>query len=429
MTRAKRQPAASPPHPPIRTRHLPTPPMPRARFISLQKKLEIAQYALACGNIHATARAFPWASRYQIRTWIRSRSQIAEKIAKNPRAYTLHPGAAPKDLALESTVLQWLKAQRAQGFAVSVNDVIIKSLTVEPQFKGECMIALRSWAHRLLRRHRLSIRRRTRVAQHLPADAEATKARYSNRIMKSLAIRAVEKSMFVNMDQTPLWFDAIPTTTIEETGARTVFIRSGASSNQRATLAISVAFDGTKLPLFIVFKGKSDGYIARRLQRTRLPEGIIAVVQENAWMDSRVLDVWFEKVYRPYAESVGNAVLLLDKYKCHSGQEFVDKARAIGSHVRIIPGGHTSVLQPLDVGVNRPFKCRYYSACQRWKIGAYQRQGGSGPMPIPDRNQVIDWLAEIWASFPTEIVQSSFRGSGFKYDANRSVETESESDS
>lgn len=402
--------------------------MPRKRFFKLREKMEIAEYAVNCGNIHATARAYPMVSRYQIRSWIRLRTEMAQKIAQNPSAHTLHPGVMPYDLDLESTVLQWLKSQRAKGFPVSVNDVIVKSLTLQPQFKGGCMKTLCPWAYRFLRRWKLSIRRKTRTAQHLPAEAEAEKARFSDAFMRSLSLRNVQDSMFVNMDQTPLRFDSIPPTTIDDKGASTVAIRSGTSSNQRATLAITVAFDGAKLPLFLIFKGKPGGRIARELDRMQLPANVIATVQEKAWMDMRCMDIWFDKIWRPYAESTGKSVLLLDHFECHRHPAFAEKAGSIGTRVHIIPGGLTSVLQPLDVGVNSPFKLQYQRICQRWKIEEYHRRGGIGRMPVPMRKQVIDWVAQIWDSFPIATVRSSFRGSGFIIDTDRSNETESESE-
>ena len=42
---------------------------------------------------------------------------------------------------------------------------------------------------------------------------------------------------------------------MNERGAKTVSVRRGSTANERRTVCVTVAADGSKLPLFVIFKG------------------------------------------------------------------------------------------------------------------------------------------------------------------------------
>jgi hypothetical protein len=69
-------------------------------------------------------------------------------------------------------------------------------------------------------------------------------------------LHSMDLKYFINMDQTAMYFEMKSTTTIHELGARTVSVCESGSNSKRAMLVLAVAADGTKLPPFVVFKGK-----------------------------------------------------------------------------------------------------------------------------------------------------------------------------
>lgn len=81
--------------------------------------------------------------------------------------------------------------------------------------------------------------------------------------------------MFVNMDETAEYFEAKPKSTVHPSGANTIPIRCTGSSNQCLRAYVTVASDGTKLSLFLNFKGKPHGRIEVTLHHI-LPEGVFA---------------------------------------------------------------------------------------------------------------------------------------------------------
>ena len=88
------------------------------------------------------------------------------------------------------------------------------------------------------------------------------------------------------------------------------------------------------------------------------PQGIIYACQDNAWMDERVMLMWVNMVLKQY---VGTApqnmvpLLFLDSYCCHMMNSVVNVIQDLGVEVEHIPGGCTSLCQPVDFGINRHF--------------------------------------------------------------------------
>ena len=115
-----------------------------------------------------------------------------------------------------------------------------------------------------------------------------------------------------------------------------------------------IAADGTKLPLCAVIKGKTDRCLLKitkdasaAVRRVRLYTSV------KGWMNTEIMLKWLEDVVHPYTHGEPSA-LLLDRYPSHWRPEV--QALAERLHIRLIevPGGMTSTLQPLDVGVNGP---------------------------------------------------------------------------
>ena len=78
-------------------------------------------------------------------------------------------------------------------------------------------------------------------------------------------------------------------------------------------------------------------------------------------MDKRVMLHWVEDVLAPYVALAPPGIIpiiLLDSYHCHVMASVVNVIQDLGCKVVHIPGGCTGLVQPLDVGYNKPFKMR-----------------------------------------------------------------------
>ncbi len=193
------------------------------------------------------------------------------------------------------------------------------------------------------------------MSQHTTEESEEMRQSFAQSTITLMRMNEISRNVFVNMDETAVYFDSQNNYTVCERGAKTVSVRRRSSMNKRCTVCITFAADRTNLPLFLIFKGAVSGPIANSSLHI-LPLGRHGCAQPKDWMDNRVMESWKEKIWKPYVEGITNAALLLDQMESHTHPTFIDSVDEIGTRVIEIPGGFTSVSQPCDVGVIKPFK-------------------------------------------------------------------------
>ncbi len=82
-------------------------------------------------------------------------------------------------------------------------------------------------------------------------------------------------------------------------------------------------------------------------------------------------------------------LLILDSYRCHMMGSVVQRIQELGVEVRHIPGGCTSLCQPVDVGFNKPFKDRMRKQWLSWMIAKGIIHGTTKP---PSWRDVAGWV-------------------------------------
>ena len=145
---------------------------------------------------------------------------------------------------------------------------------------------------------------------------EANRVEFVQSTMTLVHINGINKHCFVNMDETAVYFDSNHNRTINEKDGKTVSVRRGSTANKRCTVCVTVATDGSKLSLFVVFKGSANGRIVKE-SPSILPDSMYGCTKEKAWEDNRVMEIWKEKVRKLYVEDINNSMLLLDQTESH----------------------------------------------------------------------------------------------------------------
>jgi hypothetical protein len=170
----------------------------------------------------------------------------------------------------------------------------------------------------------------------------------------------------LNMDQTPVPFTYNARKRLEIVGRRTVQIRKSKGDTKRATLAMTVSASVKVLKPVNIFKGTRNGQIVTP-EFPNYEEDMVYLCQRAAWMDEEAMIVWVDRVLQPHIETAPPGVmhiLLLDSYRCQMMASVMSKIQDLGVQVQHIPGGCTSLCQPVDIGVNKPFKNRL---CSKWE--------------------------------------------------------------
>jgi hypothetical protein len=175
-----------------------------------------------------------------------------------------------------------------------------------------------------------------------------------------------------NMEQTPLWFSYHCSKTLQKRGAKTVNMHKSTNDTRQATAALTCTAAGDFLRPIINFKGTAN----ERIVTTELPSFDLMsdyLCQKNAWMDERCMLVWAKEclvsILLLCPPPLGIVpVILFDSYWCHLMGSVVLAIQELGVEVIHIPGGYTGLLQPLDVGFNKPFKVRVRASWEEWMM-------------------------------------------------------------
>jgi hypothetical protein len=174
----------------------------------------------------------------------------------------------------------------------------------------------------------------------------------------------------LNMDQTPVYFTMSTKRTLELITKKTIHIRTTADDTKRTAIAVTITADGTLLPSMVVFKGAVNGWIAQT-EFAAYPTTNYYRCQANAWMDEAVMLAWVDEILAPYVAMAPDQVvplLILDSYCCHMMGSVVQQIQELGVEVKHIPGRCTSLCQPVDVGLNKPFKDCIQRAWHNWMM-------------------------------------------------------------
>ena len=101
---------------------------------------------------------------------------------------------------------------------------------------------------------------------------------------------------------------------------------------------------------------------------------------------------WVNEVLAPYVAMAPDhvaPVLIFNMYQHHMMALVVQMTQELGVEVQHIPGGCTSLCQPVDVGFNKPFKDQMRRQWLNWMIakGVVHRTTS-----LPTRLDLVKWV-------------------------------------
>ena len=107
--------------------------------------------------------------------------------------------------------------------------------------------------------------------------------------------------------------------------------------------------------------------------------------------------------------------LLFDLYKCHLMASAVSAIKDCGVEVDFIPGGCTSLAQPVNIGINKPFKNRMRNSWEEWMLEEGLETAFTRP---PSRAQVAKWTVDGLKVLPKQLVKNAWRHHNYSYFLN-----------
>lgn len=337
-------------------------------------------------------------------------------LSHSMRKKSAHDGPIGQFAHIEDALLVFIFELREQGMAVSNLMIVVKASMLCGEFAGKTYIAKFSAVRRFVKAHSLVYRMGTHESQRPPDEVADEAAEYMTIVRKLVVGPHRHLRWIMNMDQTPVFFSMGPKKTLARKGEKTVNMRTSTSDTKRATVAVTICADGTVLPSALVFKGQPNGRIVTKEFPTYPPNHQYHC-QAAAWMDEKVMIAWVDG---PLAAHVANApddiipLLILDSYRCHMMASVVQRIQDMGVEVIHIPGGCTSLCQPVDVGFNKPFKDRVRRLWTEWMVSEGVVDGAT---KAPSRLLVAGWVNTVMAmmSAETTIMKNAWMKTGYEW--------------
>ncbi|CAI7788244.1 unnamed protein product [Closterium sp. NIES-54] len=152
--------------------------------------------------------------------------------------------------------------------------------------------------------------------------------------------RGIKTTWIINADQTPLWLEMPATTTVDQTGVRSVPSRSAGYQKERVTVMLACTVDGMKLKPWVFFKRKT-------VRKGVFAPDVVVACHENGWMDAEGVIRWFEESLKPFLKPgferhARSSMVVLDSYCSHLTEGVKEKFRELNCVPAIIPSGCTA---------------------------------------------------------------------------------------
>ena len=329
---------------------------------------------------------------------------------------------------IKDRLFPWIRAMRSAGKRVTVRMTAMRCRKYLPAVRRMKRYTLFQSVRRFLDANRVVMRAVTHKAQDNPEYRKDTATGFLQTTIPLLKQPNRDKRFIINMDQTPYNPQDVPDRTLDFKGAKTVAAKALKTSVGRVSVLLTVTASGDKLPPMLVYKavpGKTVDAEVRAMAREvnkdnkdKIP--IVCTVQQNAWTDERIMLMWVDLVLNPYVKKVPPGVvpyLFLDKYGCHYQGSVAKEIEKLGVEWDIIPGGCTGLIQPIDVGVGKPFKNRMRYKWEDWQMDQMDDDNGIQDRIVPKKTRRLigEWALEAWNRIPREVIYNSWRHRPFSY--------------
>ena len=357
-------------------------------------------------NVSKTAREFE-IDRKRVREWDNNYAKLLEnKTGQSAKKRKIGCGRKPLSFDLDVKLFEFLEEERSEGRPVSNEILRLRALQIAGGLQIErTFTASAGWIARWKERFGVGIRCGTNSSQYVPADYADKLMTFRKAVISIRKTKSISQSNIINMDQTMCRFDMPPSRTNSKKGEKTVRIKTTRAEKKGFTVALAATADGQKLPAVIIFKERGGVFGVRVRSKLKVPTNVRVRASMNGWMTAPEYHHWLTAIFKKQEEP---RLLIVDSYRAHVTKESVDMAKdECNAELVIIPGGCTSVVQPMDKCINRPFKQRVREHWQEW-MRQDRPKTPSGNLKQPTRQDVIDWVSEAWTSIKKDTLVHSF---------------------
>jgi len=343
-----------------------------------------------------------------LQDWNNQRDQIFTADKKNLKKRKIGSGNKPilGDI-FEAELMKWILHIRSRGVAVTDELVICKAECliekIDPPIN--CKFS-NGWINNFKRRHNIVLRK---AGSKIIRISDCDKKILTNFVsLVNTKIASKRYSSIINIDETGLHYDPTINFTLAVGGTKRVEIKTTGRDKQRVTIVLGIdLLDRIKMKPFIIMKGKTE----RCLKDIPFSESYNLSFQENSWCT----DYQFIK-FLSALPTDKKILLIYDNFGGHKTDNVTNflKKHLPLVEVLLLPPNTTSILQPLDVGINKSFKSHIRKKYLKWVIENIDRHNEFPYLGKIERNKLlVNWVSESWNCIGNSMIKDSFNFCGY----------------
>ena len=255
------------------------------------------------------------------------------------------------------------------------------------------------WLTKWKCRHAVGMRCGTNSSQKVPADYAELIQHFRASITKFRKAKDITPSRIVNIDQTMCMFDMPGTRTNNVRGSKTIRIKTTRAEIKGFTVSRQQLQLERNFQLSLCSRNERE-FLVKESDRKSTSLQMSVQVSTNGWMTAEQYHRWLVQVYRKEGD---RRLLIINSYKPHKSEDSV----RVADDVLIIPGGCTSIVQPMDKCINKPFKESMRGSWQTWMRQDWVLTK-AGNLKQPTRQDAINWVSAAWDSIKQDTIIRSF---------------------
>lgn len=316
---------------------------------------------------------------------------------------------------LEDEVFVWVRQRNAEGLKVKDKYILMKmgelrrqkieelqSMNLEDHIYLNQLQHFRisnGWLGKFKARFNL-VSRRVNTTRSLPVGFEFICRQFLEDTQQLIHSESISPAQIVNFDQVPRYFELEKQSTITVKGTKRVNLKKASSSHKRFTFTPAISGDGNFVALHVLFS---------KLKKN-------PAVNVNCCVDVNSTGMWNQDILQkfidfdilPKIRSNNEPVLIiLDSYPAHIAflKKHKDKYETENVFFAIIPKNLTSILQPLDVSLNKSFQDFFedkYNEYLTKALNSSQGRTKGGNIKVPSYISVSDWV-HAWSQKKTAV--------------------------
>ena len=289
--------------------------------------------------------------------WITKYNKHGENSLNDGR--TTMSGVKAKYPDEENKLTESIVELRQKG--VVVNLAYIKNMALKlirdkhEEFK--CSI---NWIYCFLKRNDFVLRRKTNTVTKAPEELAVRVFSYLAEVQTM--IRENSYDGIFNMDECGVFYDLSGSYTYDKVGNKDISVKSHYAKKKKLSVFLCVGVVQNipvKMNPAVIFKSVSKtgkSYVVNKLTKEFGDNASIGK-SSSGWNDIPAMSSWVDEFLEMKENlKLASVLLVMDGYYSHENPFIIRKLESAGVTVKILPGGCTPIIQPLDVVINKPFK-------------------------------------------------------------------------